>query len=193
LVNTFILFASPSIQGFRQEGTDQDRPGLSVGNASASKIKHLLSVELADRSAVATFHVVREYFQLGLRVNLGVRRQQQGLVHLVAVGLLGTPSNLDLALENAVGTTGEHVLDGLARRATRRDVADDRGEIAVLRSGQDLRRVQVGNRSGAAKLSMDLSSREARSQVKGETIIGAARFDVRIRGGDMEGRQRLVL
>ena len=57
-------------------------------------------------------------------------RQQQRLVHLVAVGLLRDARHLDLALEHAARMAGQHVLHGLARRAGRRVVRDDGGEIA---------------------------------------------------------------
>ena len=58
--------------------------------------RKLFGIEFANGRAVAALHVVGVDFQFRLGVDLGVRRKQQRLVHLVAIGLLRAAFDLDL-------------------------------------------------------------------------------------------------
>jgi len=89
------------LDGFFEEGADQHDAGGFGGNAAAAEVEQLFGVDFADGGAVAAFAVVGVDLQLRLAVHLGVWAEQQGLVHLVAVGLLGSAGDFDLALEHA--------------------------------------------------------------------------------------------
>ena len=102
------------IQRLRQEGAHQDGTGFRVRNATAAQVEHLLRVQFANGRAVAALHIVGEDFEFRLGIDLRVRRQQQRLVHLVAVGLLRIRAHLDLALKHAARPAGQHVFHGLA-------------------------------------------------------------------------------
>ena len=129
-----------------------------IGNAAAAQIEELVRIELADRRAVAALHVVGEDLELRLAVDLGLRRQQQRLVHLIAVGLLRAARDLDLALKHAARPAGQDVLHRLPRGAVRRVVRDDGGEVGVLHAAQQLRAVQMQSAPGAGQARMDLGA-----------------------------------
>jgi len=77
---------------------------------------------------VAALHVVGKDFQLRLAIDFRVRRQQQRLVHLVAVGFLGISSDLDLTLKHTARAAGEDVLTVWREVQPVRDMPDDSGE-----------------------------------------------------------------
>ena len=193
LVITFMLSASPTsarprrssagadrivrngIQGLGQEGAHQDGAGLGVGNAAAAQVEQLLGIEFADRRAMAAFHVVGENLEFRLGIDLGVGRQQQRLVHLIAVGLLRCAGDLDLALEHAARAAGQHVLHRLARGAVRRVWPTTVVKSACCDAGQELRGVQMRDRAGAAQRGVDLGARQAGAEVQREAVVGGIR------------------
>ena len=101
------------------KGLDQQRPGLSLGDAARLEIEQQLLVDLARGRAMAAHHVVGEDLKLGLGIELRRLREQQRLRHLLAVGLLRVGRDDDLALEHAARLVVEHGLEQLAARATR--------------------------------------------------------------------------
>ena len=101
------------IDGFGQESAHQHRPCLAVRNAAAAQIEQLLGIEFADRRAVAALHVVGEYLEFRLGIDLGVRRQQQRAVHLITVGALRAARHFDTALEHTARLAVEHIADRL--------------------------------------------------------------------------------
>ena len=76
-------------QRFGQERAHQHAARFGARNAAADKIEKLIASSSPYRGAVAAFHVVGVDFQLRLAVDFRRGRQQQRLVHLVAVGFLG--------------------------------------------------------------------------------------------------------
>ena len=72
-----------------------------------------VSGQLTDGRTVRALYVVGKNFKFRLDVDLGFRRQQQCLVHLVAVGLLRGARNLDAPLEHALGASGKYILHRL--------------------------------------------------------------------------------
>ena len=52
------------------EGLDQHAPRLGLGDAAGAEIEERVLVEIADRGAVAAFHVVGEDLELGLGVDM---------------------------------------------------------------------------------------------------------------------------
>ena len=162
------------IECFGQEGAHQDRPRLRVGDAAAAQIEQLLSIQFTHRRAMAAFDVVGENLQLRLGIDFGVGRQQQRLVHLVAVGLLRIARDLDLALEHAARPAGQHVLHRLAGRAAGAVWPTTVVKSRMLRAGQDLRRVEMRDRAGAGQFRVHLGAGQPRTQVQGEAVIGAA-------------------
>ena len=89
-------------------------------------------VELANGGAMGAADVVGEDFQLRLGVNDGVLGQQQRLVGLLGIGLLGILADEDLAVEDAVSAIAEDALVNLMARTVRLGVIDDGEVIDVL-------------------------------------------------------------
>ena len=161
-----------------QERADQDRARRLLRDAAAAQVEQLVGVQLADRGAVAAFHVVGINLELRLAVDLGVAAEQQRLVHLIAVGLLRDPRDLDPALEHAAGAVGQHVLDRLARSATGRVVRDHGGDVAMLLAAEELRAVQVHRGVGAEQAGVDLGASEPAPERQHEGVVHPALGDL---------------
>ena len=87
-------------------------------------------------------YVVGVDLQLRLGVDRGIVGQQQGLVGLLGVGLLGVLANEDLAVEDAVGLAVENALVQLMAGAVRPGVVDLGVVIDMLRPVDDVQPVQ---------------------------------------------------
>ena len=96
------------------------------------QIEQQILVELGRGRAVAADDVVGIDLELGLGIELGIRRQHQRLRHLLAVGFLRVRADDDLALEDAARRAVEHALEQLAALAARHRVIDDQRRIDVL-------------------------------------------------------------
>mgnify|MGYP001601567081 CR=1 FL=1 len=77
----------------------QQAPGGVERDAARLQVKQLRRIQLADGRAMGTLHVVGKDFELRLGIDGRVIRQQQYLVGLLGVGLLGVFANKDLAVE----------------------------------------------------------------------------------------------
>ena len=114
------------------EGEGQQAAGLVQADAARAQVEDRFVVELADRGAVRAFHVVGEDLQLRLGVDGRVVGQQQRLVGLLGVGLLGVLADEDLAVEDAAGLAVEDALVQLVAGAVRLGVVDDRVVVDEL-------------------------------------------------------------
>ena len=92
--------------------------------AARAQVEQLALVELARGRAMRAFHVVGEDLELGLGVDLDVGRQQQIVVGLIGVGLLGVAPDHDLAGEHRVRLAVEHALVELVADAAGLGVVD---------------------------------------------------------------------
>ena len=176
------------VERLGQEGAHQDATRLGLRDAAAAQVEQLLGVEFAHGGAVAALHVVGENLEFRLGIDLGVRRQQQRLVHLIAVGLLRDRA----PLRSGPGTRRASVRPARSSRSGARCIAGaswphHRGEVGVLRS-----RPAIARRSGAPPRRSPpsracISVRASRAaEVQRETVVGAARGHVGIERGEME-------
>ena len=103
-----------------------------LGDAARAAVEQQILVEIGAGRAVAADDVVGVDLELGLGIELGVRRQHQHLRHLLAVGLLRVGAHDDLALEHAARVVVEHALEQLAAGAPRHGMIDDERRVDVL-------------------------------------------------------------
>ena len=103
-----------------EERLDEHLPCLAARNAARVQVEQHGLVELARRRAVRALDVVGVDLELGLRVHLGARRQQNRLVKLVAVGLLGVLADQDLSLEHSARRVADHTHGKFHARSRRR-------------------------------------------------------------------------
>ena len=120
------------VDGLADEALDQQRARLVRRNAARAHVEQQVLVELGRGRAVAADHVVGVDLELGLGIELGVRRQHEHLRHLLAVGLLRVGAHDHLALEHAARPVGEHALEQLAALAAGHRVIDDQRGVDVL-------------------------------------------------------------
>ena len=161
----------------RQEGLDQDGAAPRPSGCRGCADRTALRVEIADRGAVAAFHVVGEDFQLRLGVDRGAPAQQQMLVHLLRVGLLRVGRTSMRPWNTPCARSVEHALEELARGAVRRRVIDDGGGRRVLRRrAEDRRRRAAQRASGAGEARHGCrGATGAPPSVKREAVVGARR------------------
>src|SRR5262249_51885469 len=113
------------------KGFDQHAACLLTRDAARAKIKERGLVEIADRGAVTTLHVVGVDFQLWLGVDRRARSEHKVAAELVRIDLLRARSYGDAALKGAVSAPGGNSFENFAGFAARRPVVD-RGEDVHL-------------------------------------------------------------
>src|ERR1700739_2386763 len=93
-----------------------DHDGLRTAfiNAATLEIENCFSIDLADRCAMETAHVVISNLQLGLRVDLSLFRQQQIFAVLDGVGFLRMLMNSNGAVKHTDRVPSEHPLKQFA-------------------------------------------------------------------------------
>src|SRR5437588_620982 len=89
-------------------------------------------------------HVIGVDFKLRFRIDDGVLGEQQRLIGLFGVGLLGVLMNKDLAVENAVRMTVEDALVEFMTAAVGPGVVEDGMVIHVLAAAGDVQAVDGG-------------------------------------------------
>src|SRR5882724_635216 len=92
----------------------------------------LAKANVNNRRAACALDVVGEDLELRLRVDGRIVGQEQHLVRLLGVGLLGVFADKDLAVEDAVSAIAEDALVNLMARTVRLGVIDDGEVIDVL-------------------------------------------------------------
>src|SRR3954464_2300013 len=112
------------LQHVRGERARQELARGAPGDAAALEGAQRRLVQAAHRRAVGALHVVGEDLQLRLRVDLRLLGQEQGVVRLLAVGLLRRRVDVHLAVEHAVRRAVEDALVVLAAVAVRLHVLD---------------------------------------------------------------------
>jgi hypothetical protein len=84
-----------------RKGIGEQISGGVAAYSASPQVEQSLLIELAYRCAMRAPHIIREYLQLRLRIDQGVRRKQEVLVGLVGIGFLSILANDDLAVENS--------------------------------------------------------------------------------------------
>ncbi len=105
---------------------DQHVSGFRLGQAAGPEVEKGVLVELTDRRAVRTLHVVSENFELRLRVDERSVGEQQRAVRLLGIRLLGVLPDDDLAVEHRPRRPPEDALVDLMARAVRLRMVDRR-------------------------------------------------------------------
>ena len=150
-------------------------------------------VELADGRAVRAFHVVGEDFQLRLGVDGGVGREQQSLVGLLGVGLLGVGMNEDFAVEDAVGSAVEDGLVQLVAIAVRLGVVDARVIVDELPAAGHREAVEDALAAFGAEDGVDVVADEGAAQGDAVRAEVAAAVLLDLQRGDVIGGVALAL
>jgi len=99
--NILPLFDFDFVEHFADEGFDQQGACLCFVQSACAEIEHRVIVQIADRAAVAAFHIVGVNFQFRLGVHFGLVGQKQRAAELIAVGFLRVLGDDDFTLENA--------------------------------------------------------------------------------------------
>src|ERR1051326_9586857 len=107
------------------ERVDQEAARLVLADAAGPQIEERLGVQLADGGAVGAAHVVGENLQLGFGIDDRVVGEDQVLVGLLGIGLLGVLADNDAAVENRVGFAVQNPLVEFVAGAVRLGMIDD--------------------------------------------------------------------
>ena len=124
------------------EGTGEHAHRLGPGNGARLQVEQGVFVQLASGRGVAAAHVVGVDLELRLRGDVGVVRQQQVLVRLVGVGVLGASMHVDPAAEDAGGSSPQHPLVELVAGAVGPRVLDGGEVVDMLAAGAEIEPVQ---------------------------------------------------
>src|SRR5450759_252689 len=127
-----------------RESVSQQAAGLAFADAARLQVEERFAVELADGGAMGAAHIVGEDLQLGFGIHHGVVGEDQVLVSLLGIGLLGVLADDDFAVEDGVCLAVEDALVELVAGAVRHGVVDHRMIIDVLRAVDDVEAVQRG-------------------------------------------------
>src|ERR1035437_1985426 len=133
-----------AIHHILRESVSQQAGGLAFADAARLQVEERFAVELADGGAMGAAHIVGEDLQLGFGIHHGVVGEDQVLVSLLGIGLLGVLADDDFAVEDGVRLAVEDALVELVAGAVRHGVADHRMIIDVLRAVDDVEAVQRG-------------------------------------------------
>src|SRR5215469_5555689 len=132
-----------SLQYLITKRVHHQRPRCCLVYAPRSHIKDGFLVDMADRRSVAALDVVGQYLELGLGINLGVRRQQQVLVALLRVSLLCVFSDNYGTIENACRPAGENPLVILPAAAVRPGMVDQGVVVDMLSVSLDIQPIKL--------------------------------------------------
>src|SRR5262249_45848349 len=108
------------------KGVSQQLPGLLLADAARLQIEDLFLIELANARSVRALDIIGVNLQLRLGVDHCIVRQQQRLVGLACVRLLGILVDVNLAVEDAAGPAIKDALVKLMAGAARLGVVDPR-------------------------------------------------------------------
>ena len=164
-----------------------------LADAAALEVEEGLLVELADGGAVGAHDVVGEDLELGLSVDLGAGREQEVLVHLVGLGLLGARADENASGENAPGLAGEQSLVHLVRLGAGSGMIDERVvvDVAVAVGVVEAEEAHLG--AGSGQRDVDVAPRELSSEVDGDRRDAAVASLVDVDGGDVVSAGALTL
>ena len=105
---------------------------------------------------MGALHVIGVDLELGLGVDLDVRREQEIVVGLVGVGLLGVGVHENPAVEDAPRSSVEHALVDLVARASALEVIDPGMEVHVLSARRQVEALEVAARLGCGHAHIDV-------------------------------------
>ena len=89
--------------------------GFVLGNSAGTHIELLIFIELAHSGSVGALHVISIDFQLRLGLCLGTLGNDEIMVRLVCLGLLGIRSHNYLSVELDIGLAGRDTVEKLVR------------------------------------------------------------------------------
>src|SRR5664279_5140943 len=127
-----------------RERVGQQAAGLALADAARLQVEQGFGVELADGGAMGAAHIVGEDLQLGFGIHHGVVGEDQVLIGLLGIGLLGVLADDDLAVEYGVGLAVEDALVEFVAGAVRHGVVDQGVIVDVLRAVDDVEAVEGG-------------------------------------------------
>src|SRR5690606_28637202 len=165
---------------FRHEGLDQQRLCPLALKPAAAQIEKGALIQLAGRRPMGTLHVVREDLQFRLAVDLGLVREQQGLVEHAAVRLLGFPLHRDAPLEDRAGAVIESALVGLLGKGVGPNVADHARRVAVLAATQEVGAIELEFGVLARQFDANLMPREKRAGGEGQAAVARRALQLHI-------------
>jgi hypothetical protein len=176
-----------ALDHFADKGLRQHGAGLGFGNAALAGVEDRVLVQGADGVAVGAGDVVGEDQQLGLGVDLGLVRQDQGVVAHAGVGLVGAGLDDDPALEHAARLVVDHALGQLAGGPVDAAVGDLGGLVGVALAVQQVDAVEphLGVGAGMGDAGLDPLATGA----GGQDGLGVGRAGSQ---GDLGGRRQLM-
>src|SRR5690606_27726731 len=130
-----------------REGVNQQHTRIGLGDAARAQVEQSSRIELTDRRAMAALDVVGVDLELGLRVELGSRREQEITAGLMRIGLLRARMDQHLAVEDSAPASVCNAAVVLGARSMRRDVLDERVRIEMLGTARRQQPVEVGMRT----------------------------------------------
>ena len=151
------------VEHLLEEAGDDHADGLLAGQAAAAGVEDLLVVHPAGRGPVRALHVVGLDLQAGDRVGPGVFGEDQVVVALVAVGLLGVAVDLDHAPPHQPRVVLQGALVEQVAGAVRRLVVLQRvvGEVLLAFGEHHAVDLRVGARADQGHVLVDLGQAAA--------------------------------
>src|SRR5262249_29131685 len=137
--------------------------------------------------------VVGKNLQLRLGVDGRVLRQEQHLVGLLGIGLLGVLANENLAVENPVRFSVQDALVQFVAGAARLGVVDGGEVVDVLAAARQVQTVDGGLAALAVELNADFVADQSAAQRQKMRFEIAAAVQAHLRGGNVVSRQTFAL
>ncbi len=135
-----------------------------LADAAAAQVEERARIERSDGGAVRAFHVVGIDLELRLAVGVRVSREQQVVVGLLRVGLLGARTHDDAAREYATRLVVEHTVEILVTLTVVSGMVDRRMMIGVLLTGQEVQSVEDQPATRTRQDGADVVPRERRPE-----------------------------
>ena len=132
-------------------------------------------------------HIVGVDLELGLGVELRIRRQHQNLRHLLAVRLLRVGPHDDLALEHAARAAVQNALEQLAAFAAGHRVIHDQRRVDMVGAASEEAAGDIELRALAGERRKHLIARQPRPCGQLKRTIGGRLADLHRPSGEMRG------
>src|SRR5690606_24557229 len=158
------LDAADNVAG---ERVNEHTASRSLRHAAVAQGEQRMLVEMADRCAVRTLHIICPNLELRPRVDARIGRQQQALVGLKSVGLLRILTHDDGSGKYSGGLPGVHALVQLMALTVRLRVVNRGAVVDVLRIPQDGQAVEQRMHTCSCKQRVHFVTNESAAERKG--------------------------
>ena len=173
-----------------RERLRQHPPRSAVADAAAAQVENGVLIEPADGGAMGALDVIGIDFQLRLGIHRCLFGEQEVLVGLLGVGLLGGLEHVDAAVEDPLGTAVEDPVVIFVAQTPRLGVLHHHVVVGQLVAMGKVKPIEDTLGPFAGQLDPDVVAREPRSGGQGMRAQVRAPRQARVASSPPDGAER---